>query len=89
MPGSDVAVPVMSLGDELTKLSISGKRREREVDPVAEATKNGKVPTLGEVKRSLKASSAALPTPPPNLMFSAEFDQEPYPGDNTNGRTSA
>jgi meiosis-specific protein len=45
-------VPVMSLGDDLMKLSISGGKR---ADPVSDATKKGKVPTLGEVKRSLKA----------------------------------
>ena len=40
----------MTLGDDLMKLSLSGKNS----DPVADATKKGKVPTLGEVKRSLK-----------------------------------
>ena len=41
----------MSLGDDLMKLSISGGKR---ADPVSDATKKGKIPTLGEVKRSLK-----------------------------------
>lgn len=52
MPGSNVVIPVMSLGDDLMKLSISGKKRAN--DPVADATRKGKLPTLGEVKRSLK-----------------------------------
>lgn len=42
----------MTLGDEMVNLSLSSFPRQQ--DPVAEATKKGKVPTLGEVKRSLK-----------------------------------
>ena len=45
-------MPVMSLGDDLMKLSLAGKRKN--ADPVSDATKRGHVPTLGEVKRSLK-----------------------------------
>ena len=45
----------MSLGDDLMNLSISG--RGKKSDPVTDATKKGKVPTLGEVKRSLKVRS--------------------------------
>lgn len=55
MPGSDVSIPVMSLGDDLMNLSISGKKKTS--DPVADATRKGKIPTLGEVKRSLKVSN--------------------------------
>ncbi|KAI0344853.1 DNA-binding protein [Trametopsis cervina] len=51
IPGTNISVPVMSLGDDLMKLSISGGKKS---DPVTDATKKGKVPTLGEVKRSLK-----------------------------------
>ncbi|OJT02515.1 hypothetical protein TRAPUB_6932 [Trametes pubescens] len=40
----------MSLGEDMMNLSLSGSK-----DPVADATLKGKVPTLGEVKRSLKA----------------------------------
>ena len=36
----------------MASMSLSGERREH--DAVAEATKKGKIPTLGEVKRSLK-----------------------------------
>ena len=56
MPGSNVTIPIMSLGDDLMKLSISGKKKG--ADPVADATKRGKLPTLGEVKRSLKVRSS-------------------------------
>ena len=52
VPGTTEVVPVMTLGDEMMNLSLSGSRQVQ--DPVAEATKKGKVPTLGEVKRSLK-----------------------------------
>ncbi|CAL1707531.1 unnamed protein product [Somion occarium] len=51
IPGTTSVVPVMSLGDDLMKLSLSGKK----ADPVADASKKGKIPTLGEVKRSLKS----------------------------------
>ena len=44
----------MTLGEEMANMSLSSSRKEH--DPVAEATKKGKLPTLGEVKRSLKVS---------------------------------
>ncbi|KAI0768437.1 HORMA domain-containing protein [Irpex lacteus] len=53
IPGTDITVPLMSLGEDLMKLSING--RGKKPDPVSDASKKGKVPTLGEVKRSLKA----------------------------------
>ena len=43
----------MSLGADLMKLSISAKKET--TDPVVAAARQGKVPTLGDVKRSLKA----------------------------------
>ncbi|KAJ3558173.1 hypothetical protein NM688_g1079 [Phlebia brevispora] len=52
VPGSNAAIPVMTLGEDLMKLSISGSKTR---DPVVDATKKGKIPTLGEVKRSVKA----------------------------------
>ncbi|KAJ3013263.1 hypothetical protein NUW54_g1639 [Trametes sanguinea] len=52
VPGLNSAVPVMSLGEDMMNLSLSGSRSQ---DPVADAARRGKVPTLGEVKRSLKA----------------------------------
>ncbi|EMD38181.1 hypothetical protein CERSUDRAFT_104791 [Gelatoporia subvermispora B] len=51
VPGTDTTVPIMSLGEDLMKLSLGGKAT---VDPVSTANKAGTVPTLGEVKRSLK-----------------------------------
>jgi meiosis-specific protein HOP1 len=41
----------MSLGDQLSKMSLGRTGG----DPMADALKRGKPPTLGEVKRSLKA----------------------------------
>ena len=56
VPGTKETIPVMTLGDQMDKLilSVSGQAQ----DPVAEATRVGKVPTLGEVKRSLKVRVA-------------------------------
>ncbi|TFK94784.1 HORMA-domain-containing protein [Polyporus arcularius HHB13444] len=54
VPGTTEVVPVMTLGDEMSNLSLSGSGSRKAHDPVAEATKRGKVPTLGDVKRSLK-----------------------------------
>jgi hypothetical protein len=38
----------MTLGDQLSKMSLARP------DPVSEALKKGQMPTLGEVKRSVK-----------------------------------
>lgn len=43
----------MSLGDGLQKMNLKDKRR-REDDPVADAAKKGKAPTLKDVKKSVK-----------------------------------
>ena len=44
----------MSLGEDMMNLSLSATDKSH--DPVADATRRGKIPTLGEVKRSLKVS---------------------------------
>ncbi|KAG1727923.1 HORMA domain-containing protein [Suillus paluster] len=49
LPGSDSAIPIMTLGDEMSKMSLARS------DPVSEALKKGQMPTLGEVKRSVKS----------------------------------
>ncbi|KIJ17008.1 hypothetical protein PAXINDRAFT_113249 [Paxillus involutus ATCC 200175] len=51
VPGTNIVVPIMSLGDQLSKMSLGRTGG----DPMADALKRGKPPTLGEVKRSLKA----------------------------------
>lgn len=44
----------MTLDNQLSNLSIGGKGRG---DPVAQATLEGKAPTLGDVKQSLRVSA--------------------------------
>jgi hypothetical protein len=53
LPGSDIAIPVMSLGKGLEKLPKDPKSRIIE-DPVAKAIRSGKAPTVRDVKMSLK-----------------------------------
>lgn len=48
----------MSLGEDMMNLSLSGSKQSQ--DPVADATRRGKIPTLGEVKRSLKVGFSRL-----------------------------
>ncbi|KAG1890749.1 HORMA domain-containing protein [Suillus subluteus] len=56
LPGSRTAIPIMTLGDQLSKMSLARP------DPVSEALKKGQIPTLGEVKRSVKAMIKSLIT---------------------------
>lgn len=42
----------MSLGDELLKLSLNGKKKT--VDPAIEAIRSGRMPTMNDVKRAIK-----------------------------------
>jgi len=46
-------IPIMTLGESLENMSLNRKNREQE-DPVARAIRNGKAPTLKEVKMSVK-----------------------------------
>lgn len=48
--GTDIVVPIMSLGDQLSKMSL----HRVDGDPVVDVLMRGKLPTLGDVKRSLK-----------------------------------
>ncbi|KAF8205628.1 HORMA domain-containing protein [Mycena galopus ATCC 62051] len=50
IPGTDTVIPVMSLGDDLDKMSIKDAAK----DPVVQAAKKGKAPTLKDVKKSVK-----------------------------------
>jgi hypothetical protein len=43
----------MSLGEDIQRMSLNSEEGSRP-DPVAQAAMEGKVPTLGEVKRSVK-----------------------------------
>lgn len=51
MPGTNTVVPIMTLGDQLSKMSLAVSEHG---DPMSDALRRGKIPTLGEVKRSLK-----------------------------------
>ncbi|KAI6127737.1 HORMA domain-containing protein [Pisolithus thermaeus] len=51
VPGTNTVVPILSLGDQLSQLSLGYERSE---EPMTKSLKQGKQPTLGEVKRSLK-----------------------------------
>jgi meiosis-specific protein len=48
VPGTDTVVPILSLGDNLQRMSLKDK------DPITEAVLKGNAPTLREVKRSVK-----------------------------------
>ncbi|KAJ7137828.1 HORMA domain-containing protein [Mycena epipterygia] len=50
IPGTDTVIPIMSLGENLDKMSL----RESAKDPVVQAAKKGKPPTLKDVKKSVK-----------------------------------
>ena len=51
-------MPILTLGDDLARLTLNGGKYS--VDPVAEATRMGNVPTLGDVKKSVKVRKASL-----------------------------
>ncbi|KAJ7461584.1 HORMA domain-containing protein [Mycena latifolia] len=51
IPGTDTVIPIMSLGDNLDKMSL----KESAKDPVVQAAKKGKAPTLKDVKKSVKS----------------------------------
>lgn len=59
VPGTNTVVPILSLGDQLSKLSLGYARSE---ELMAKSLKQGKLPTLGEVKRSLKLMIKTLVT---------------------------
>ncbi|KAJ7811429.1 HORMA domain-containing protein [Mycena olivaceomarginata] len=50
IPGTDTVIPVMSLGDDLDKMSLKDSAK----DPVEKAARKGKAPTLKDVKKSVK-----------------------------------
>ncbi|KAJ4478474.1 HORMA-domain-containing protein [Lentinula aciculospora] len=54
--GTDTVIPLMSLSDDLRRMSLRGK------DPIAEAARRGATPTLRDVKRSVKTLLKTLIT---------------------------
>ena len=61
--GSDGAVPIMSLGEDLQNMSLDGPRSIKQIDPVEDAIQKGRAPTIGDVKKSLRVC-VALSLPP-------------------------
>ena len=61
VPGSDVVLPMMSLGDG--HKSFSKHSRQNNEDPIATAIKKGKAPTLRDVKLSVKVILSMLSFP--------------------------
>jgi hypothetical protein len=59
IPGTSMVVPIMSYGNRLQKTPSRDTRRLNG-DPVAEAILNGKVPTLRDVKRSVKVRKISI-----------------------------
>ncbi|KAG6837277.1 hypothetical protein H0H93_012282 [Arthromyces matolae] len=51
-PDTGITVPIMTLGEDLQQLSLNNKARD---NPVNEAVRKGKAPTLLDVKKSVKA----------------------------------
>lgn len=51
--GTGVVVPLLSLDDQMNKMSLKGSKVK---DPVANATMSGKAPTLRDVKDSVRVS---------------------------------
>ncbi|KAK0196564.1 HORMA domain-containing protein [Armillaria mellea] len=61
LPGTDTTVPVMTLGDDTKRTPLRGFNAGKK-DPVAEAVSKGKLPTLRDVKRSVKTLLKTLIT---------------------------
>ncbi|KAG2020134.1 hypothetical protein CC2G_005502 [Coprinopsis cinerea AmutBmut pab1-1] len=59
IPGTDTMAPVMTLGNDLENMSLNGSSH-RPKDPVAEAVHQGRLPTLREVKKSVKTMMKTL-----------------------------
>jgi hypothetical protein len=59
----------MSLGETMKKMTFNGESKRRE-DPVAHAIRNGKTPTLKEVKMSVKVF-------PPSILIGTSLHDSP------------
>ena len=75
--------PVMTLGNDLENMSLNGSSH-RPKDPVAEAVHQGRLPTLREVKKSVKvridSSARAL-----FLIAFSDYDEDPYSSYHSHG----
>lgn len=66
----------------MMQLSLSGSRSH---DPVADATRSGKIPTLGEVKRSLKVLIIRFLDRFIWIEYCLVLNQEPHSSNDSNG----
>ncbi|KAI6131997.1 HORMA domain-containing protein [Pisolithus croceorrhizus] len=78
VPGTNTVVPILSLGDQLSQLSLGYERSE---EPMTKSLKQGKQPTLGEVKRSLKVCEALIWSPESRFGNFKLFFSEDTPDD--------
>lgn len=77
----------MTLDADLERLSLHGKKKT--FDPVSDASKQGRVPTLGEVKKSLKVrDERVVRCMHADMAHCADVNQELDPGDHSDGCSS-
>lgn len=77
----------MTLDADLERLTLHGKKKT--FDPVSDASKQGRVPTLGEVKKSLKVRDRRVERyTHADLAYRVDVDQESDPGYNSDGYSS-
>lgn len=78
----------MTLGDDLENMSLNGGKRTAR-DPVAEAIKSGKAPTVGDVKKSLRVRAS------PSVTFVfvptvfSDDDEDPHSSYHSYGRVAS
>jgi meiosis-specific protein HOP1 len=56
--GTNLVVPIMSLGEDLEKLSLGDGGHSK--DPILLASAEGRLPTFKDVKKSLKVRSSCI-----------------------------
>ena len=76
----------MTLDADLERLSLHVKKT---FDPVTDASREGRVPTLGEVKKSLKVRDRrVMRCAHVDLVHVVDVDQESHSSDYSNGCSS-
>lgn len=82
--GTDIVVPIMSLGEDMKKLTLGDRGYSK--DPFVLASAAGRLPTFKDVKKSLKVRCKhfyELTTRP-----LSDIDQDPDSSNNPDGRSS-
>ncbi|KAH9001111.1 HORMA domain-containing protein [Lactarius akahatsu] len=82
--GTDVVVPIMSLGEDMKKLSLGNGGYSK--DPITLASAVGRLPTFKDVKRSLKVRRQHFYALPIKLL--ADIDQDIDSSNNSDGLSS-